>query len=173
MWGSLKNRTEREELIELVNSDAWARDYFAIFVKRVKGVSFFLVKYGVATIWGRSSDEEWYDGYNWYVKLYAKENGSNYKEIEDEGFLTYGECMEIIERLTDIYPQRFFEDTHKEEKTTELPEYAKFIVSQAILDLRKGVPLNEVKAKVAGTAIGADYGVQKQAFKLLEMAARR
>ncbi|MBA7634071.1 hypothetical protein ES703_41650 [subsurface metagenome] len=169
MWGSLKNQKEREKLTELVMESE--RDYLAIFVKRVKGASFFLTKYGARTIWEKSEDEEWCDAYNWYVKLYVKENGG-FEEIGDEGFLSYAECLNVIERLTGEYPQKFFEG-EKEEETVELPEHAKFIAYQALEDIRKGVPLKEVKAKVAGTAVGVDHKVQKQVFKLLEMASKR
>lgn len=169
MWGSLKNQKEREKLTKLLRESE--RDYLAIFVKRVKRASFFLTKYGARTIWGKSEDEAWCDVYNWYVKLYVKENGE-FEEVEDEGFLTYDECLKVIERLTEDYPQKFF-DGKKEEETVELPEHAKFIASQALEDIRKGVPLKEVKAKVASTAVGVDYKVQKQIFKLLEMASKR
>lgn len=175
-WGSLKNQKEREKLTKLVTESE--RDYLAIFVKRVKGASFFLTKYGARTFWEKSEDEEWCDVYNWYVKLYVKENGK-FEEIEDEGFLSYAECLNVIERLTGEYPQKFFDEKLtvqgyvKPPETVELPEHAKFIASQALEDIRKGVPLKEVKAKIAGTAVGVDYKVQKQIFKLLEMASKR
>lgn len=175
MWGSLKNKKEREilaEKMEVVGSGGFSdSDYFAVFVKRTKKVDFFLIKYGVRTIYEKNWDEEWYDVYNWNIILFAREKPKgDYEQIEEEEFKTYEEALTIIEIFEKEYPKKYHFETKEEkekEEQIEFPDWAKSIVSQALMELNK-TNIKEIKSKLSGTALCTNPKLLRKAYELLD-----
>lgn len=168
MWGSLRKREDRDKLAPIVGEGLGERDYQAIYVKRSKDADFFLVKTGIRTIYAKGEDEEWHDVYNWNLKLFVKEKpGDEFVEFESEGFLAYEEALVIIDQWTQDYPDRFYSDEELEEEVTVFPEWAQFIVGQALGELKKD-NLDEIKSKISGTALMVHQKMLKQAYSLLD-----
>jgi len=168
-WGSLKSWKEREALLDIVGADTmYSKDYIAMFVKRTKRVDFYIVKYGIRTIWERGWDEEWYDVYNWNILLFAREKSNEeYEQIDGEEFLTYEEAQEAMKKFMVEYPRKYFEEK-VEEEGVEFPSWAKSIVSRALMEvnLRNS---EKVKEKLSGTALCTNPKLLRKAHKLIDL----
>jgi len=174
MWGSLKNQKERKEILEILDipgagTTGFSGDYCAVFVKRSKEADFFLVKYGVRTIYVSNPDEPWHDVYNWNIHLFARDKpDGDIEEVDRNGFLTYDEGLDTIKLYISEYPDKYFRPELYEVEDVELGESERFIVSSALSELTKD-NLKEVKNRITGTVLGVNTKHLDKAYELLDM----
>jgi len=172
-WAGLRGNDEREEVFNYAFGFIYGTgglsdyDYVAIFCKRYNGYSFYILKYGCRTIYERSWDDEWYDVYNWNAVLVVKKPNGEFEYIDDIQFTIYEEVNKKIEEWFREYPEKYFSGEKEEEDDVEFPEWAKKIVSDALLELTPE-NIDEIKAKLSGTALCVEPKLLKKAYELLE-----
>jgi len=175
-WPALKGDKREEVLNEAVKhisgiGGIYSGDYISIFYKKHGDLTFYIVKYGCRTIYERSWDEEWYEVYNWNAVLLLEKPDGSYELVDEIIFEVYEEVNKTIERWFNEYPEKYFQPDEDEEEDFEFPDWAKEIVSTALMKVNKG-NIEEIKGGLASTALCLDNKLLEKAYELLELKVK-
>ena len=176
-WGPLRKKDERGKVlsaISILGSGGFDyRDYKAVFVKRTEKADFYIVKYGVRTIYERGWDDEWFDVYNWNILVVVHEKpDGKYIQIDQEEFLTYEEAKAAMEKFMNEYPDKYY--SFEEEEEIETPEWAKPIIYQALTEAAENPDkAKEIKAKLSGTALCTYPKLLRKTYEQIDMITQQ